>query len=89
MYTGFNLFGLRVETTDHCDNRINNRHININDIISTLKKYPGIKKYNNTGKKLCIRKDDLSLFIEVRFNKVVLITALNKYARYVKEAIVI
>jgi hypothetical protein len=89
MYTGFNLFGLRVETTDHCDNRIKNRCINIKDIISTLKKYPGIKKYNNTGKELCIRKQNLSLFIEIRFNKIVLITAINKYAKYVKEAVVI
>lgn len=89
MYTGYNVFGLRVDTTNHVDDRLYNRNISIYDIISTLEQHPGIKKYNDTGQELCIRSKKLSLFLEVRLNKVVLVTALDRYAKYVKEAIVV
>ncbi|MFW6272746.1 MAG: hypothetical protein ACOC2U_03095 [bacterium] len=89
MYTGITVNGFRVDTTDHFDDQMRERNIQLSDIIKAIKEHPEVFKYNDTGQELCYRSDDVSFMFEVRFGKVVLITGMSWFAEYVRDAIII
>jgi len=64
--------------TKHFKNRIKERDINIDRIIYNLRDIENeLRLYNNTGKELCYEDSQYMIILQVRNNKVILITALD------------
>ncbi|MFW6008272.1 MAG: hypothetical protein ACOCP8_03305 [archaeon] len=81
---------MKVEMTNHFKKRLKEREVSLDMILYTLRdKIKILRYYNNTGKELCYRSGDISYILEIRNRKIVLITVLNKYADYLKDAIAI
>lgn len=90
MKSDYKINDFNVEFRSHFQERIKQREINMDRILHSLRdKYRLIKLYNNSGHELCTRAGGLTYFFQVRKNKIVLITALNKYAKHVKNAVII
>lgn len=89
MFTGITVNGYRIDTTDHFDKRLQQRDINLSDVVMAIKEHPEVFDYNNTGKELCYRSKDISFIFQVRYRKIVLISGMSWFAKYVKNAIVI
>lgn len=72
---------MRLATTDHFDSRIKERDLNKEVIFSDVKRLNRkLVKYNNTGKEIAVvdKEHNLSFIMQVRYEKVVLITVINK-----------
>ncbi len=78
----------RIETTDHAFERMRERNIKEKTVINVVRELNfKVLFYNNTGEEIAIidQENDIAVIIEVRFNKVVIITVINRANIYIKE----
>ena len=78
----------RIESTTHAYKRMNERNINKNNVISVIKGLNAkILLYNNSGEEIAVidQQSDIAIISEVRFNKIVIITVINRSNIHIKE----
>ena len=78
----------RIETTTHAYERMNERNID-KKIVTAVIKDLNLKVlfYNNTGEEIAIidQEHDIAVIIEVRLNKVVVITVIDRANIHIKD----
>jgi len=81
---------MKIEISEHACKRIKERNISIEEVLYTLRdKIKLIRLYKNFDKKLCYCSAHLSYVFVIKDNKIILITALNKYHSQLKNAAII
>ena len=84
--------GFRIESTTHALRRMEERDIDkkiVTDIVCGLDNK--VLRYNNSGEEIAIidQDHDIAVIIEVRYNKVVVITVIDKANIHIKEGTVL
>lgn len=78
----------RVESTTHALKRMEEREVGHDAVISTLQELScKIMAYNDTGEEIAViaQEHDLAVIVEVRMNKVVIITVIDRADIYLKD----
>ena len=78
----------RIESTTHAFERMDERNIEKKKVIDVIEglRYK-VLLYNNTGEEIALidQEHDLAVIIEVRLNKVVVITVIDRANIHIKE----
>ncbi len=81
--------GFRIEGTTHAVQRMKERNIDKKIVIELVRSldYSKLLSYNNTGEEIAIidQENDIAVIMEVRFNKVVVITVIDRANIHIKE----
>ena len=78
----------RIESTTHAYQRMEERDIDKNTVISSIKGLDyKILLYNNSGEEIAVidQEHDIAIISEVRYNKIVVITVINRSNIHIKE----
>lgn len=78
----------RVESTAHALKRMKERGVEDDVVINTLQELSyKIMVYNDTGEEIAVidQEHDLAVIVEVRMNKVVVITVIDRADIYLKD----
>lgn len=80
--------GFRIESTIHALQRMEERNIEQSVVLEVIKGLDHkVLLYNNSGEEVAIidQEHDIAVIIEVRFNKVVIITVIDKANIHIKD----
>jgi hypothetical protein len=80
--------GFRIESTTHALERMKERNITKNIVIEVVMGLDNkVLLYNNTGEEIAIidQEHDIAVIIEVRLNKVVVITVIDRANIHIKD----
>lgn len=80
--------GFRIESTTHALERMEERSIDRDTVTEVIKELENkVLLYNNTGEEIAIinQEHDIAVIIEVRLNKVVIITVIDRANIHIKD----
>lgn len=78
----------RIESTTHALQRMEEREIEHDIVINVIQELDyKVLLYNNTGEEIAIidQENDIAVIIEVRLNKVVIITVIDRACIHIKD----
>lgn len=78
----------RIESTTHAYDRMKERDIEQKKVVAVIRELRfKVLLYNNTGEEIAIidKENDMAIIIEIRLNKVVIITVIDRANIHIKD----